>query len=91
MDNLSTHKNCDDWLARHPNVTCHYTPTSATWLNQIEIWFGIFTRKSLKGASFASVDALVEHIAVYLKAYNQNPINFSRKKLIIRNDVSPII
>ena len=62
LDNLSTHKKCDEWLARHPSVKFHYTPTSASWLNQIEIWFGIFTRKSLKGASFASVDALVAHI-----------------------------
>ena len=84
MDNLSTHKKCDDWLARHPNVTCHYTPTSASWLNQIEVWFGIFTRKSLKGASFASVDALVEHIAAYLKAYNQNPVPFVWEKREVR-------
>ena len=62
MDNLSTHKKCDEWLSRHPNVKFHYTPTSATWLNQVEIWFGIFTRKSLKGASFASVEDLVSHI-----------------------------
>ena len=48
-DNLSTHKKCDKWLARHPSVKCHYTPTSASWLNQVEIWFRIFTRKSLKG------------------------------------------
>ena len=85
MDNLSTHKKCDDWLARHPNVTCHYTPTSASWLNQIEIWFGIFTRQSLKGASFASVDALVDHISAYLNAYNQNPVPFAWKKREVRD------
>lgn len=84
MDNLSTHKNCDEWLEQHPNVKFHYTPTSASWLNQVEIWFGIFTRKSLKGASFASVDALVEHIAAYLTAYNQNPVPFVWKKREVR-------
>jgi transposase len=47
LDNLSTHKKNDDWLAAHPNVTFHFTPTSASWLNQVEIWFGIFTRKAL--------------------------------------------
>ena len=53
LDNLSTHKKNDDWLAAHPNVTFHFTPTSASWLNQVEIWFGIFSRKALAGASFA--------------------------------------
>lgn len=80
MDNLATHKNCDEWLAAHPNVTFHYTPTSASWLNQVEIWFGIFTRKSLKGGSFASVEALVSHISAYISAYNQNPVPFVWKK-----------
>lgn len=84
MDNLSTHKKCDEWLALHPNVKFHYTPTSASWLNQVEIWFGIFTRKSLKGASFASVDALVAHISAYLTAYNQNPVPFVWKKREVR-------
>ena len=49
MDNLPAHEKGDEWLARHPNVTFHGTLTSASWLNQVEIWFGIFTRKSLKG------------------------------------------
>ena len=84
MDNLSTHKRCDEWLARHPSVKFHYTPTSASWLNQVEIWFGIFIRKFLKGASFASVDALVEHIFACLKAYNQNPVPFAWKKREVR-------
>ena len=84
MDNLSTHKKCDEWLARHPNVKFHYTPTSASWLNQVEIWFGIFTRKSLKGASFASVEDLVLHIEAYLKAYNHNPVPFAWKKHEVR-------
>ena len=84
MDNLSTHKKCDEWLSRHPNVKFHYTPTSASWLNQVEIWFGIFTRTSLKGASFASVDALVAHISAYLTAYNQNPAPFAWKKREVR-------
>ena len=41
VDNYCTHKKNDDWLAAHPNVTFHFTPTSAFWLNQVEIWFGI--------------------------------------------------
>jgi len=52
LDNYCIHKRCDEWLAAHPNIFFHYTPTSASWLNQVEIWFGIFTRKVLRGANF---------------------------------------
>jgi len=45
LDNYCTHKKCDAWLAVHPNVHFHFTPTSASWLNQVEIWFGIMSRK----------------------------------------------
>ena len=63
LDNLSTHKpKRDMWLARHPNVHLHYTPTHASWLNQIEIWFSILTAKSLKGGSFGSLRQMVQHI-----------------------------
>ena len=41
LDNYCAHKKCDPWLARHPNVHFHFTPTSASWLNQVAIWFGI--------------------------------------------------
>ena len=53
------------WLAAHPNVTFHFTPTSASWLNQVEIWFGIFTRKALSGASFRSAEQLKQAIHAY--------------------------
>jgi transposase len=55
LDNYCTHKRCDAWLARHPSVHFHFTPTSASWLNQVEIWFGIMSRKALRGASFKNV------------------------------------
>ena len=52
LDNLNTHKPKNDmWLKRHPRVKFHYTPTSASWLNQIEVWFSILSRSALKGAS----------------------------------------
>ena len=55
LDNYCTHKRNDDWLAKYEGrVQFHFTPTSASWLNQIEIWFGLLTRKSLRGASFAN-------------------------------------
>jgi transposase len=60
-DNLVTHKpKRDRWLARHPNVHFHYTPTHASWMNQIEIWFSILPGQSLKGASFGSVIELID-------------------------------
>jgi transposase len=72
LDNLSTHKpKRDMWLKRHPNVRFHYTPTHASWLNQVEIWFSILAGKSLSGASFASVQQLVAHIDSFIASYNQ--------------------
>jgi transposase len=80
LDNLSTHKKNDDWLAAHPNVTFHFTPTSASWLNQVEIWFGIFTRKALAGASFAGVEQLTQAIHDFTEAYNRNAAPFVWRK-----------
>lgn len=80
LDNLSTHKKNDDWLAAHPNVTFHFTPTSASWLNQVEIWFGIFTRKALAGASFAGIAQLVQAIGDFTEAYNRNATPFVWRK-----------
>ena len=63
LDNLSTHKpKHDGWLARHKNVSFHYTPTHTSWLNQIEIWFSILAGRSLKGASFKGLEELKAHI-----------------------------
>src|SRR5271166_3639071 len=73
LDNLNTHKPKNDrWLKRHPNVHFHFTPTRASWLNQVEIWFSILEGKSLHGASFTSVKQLREHIDAFIAAYNQN-------------------
>ena len=80
LDNLSTHKKNDDWLAAHPNVTFHFTPTSASWLNQVEIWFGIFSRKALAAASFASIAQLVQAIRDFTEAYNRNAAPFVWRK-----------
>jgi transposase len=61
LDNLNTHKPRNDrWLKRHPNVHFHFTPTRASWLNQVEIWFSIMEGKSLHGTSFTSVKQLRE-------------------------------
>lgn len=71
LDNLNTHKPKNDrWLKRHPNVHFHFTPTRASWLNQVEIWFSILEGQSLSGASFTSVKQLKEHIDAFIEAYN---------------------
>ena len=84
LDNLSTHKPKRDlWLARHPNVHFHYTPTRASWLNQIEIWFSILAGQSLKGASFQSIAALISHIGNFIAAYNDiaRPFVWTKSKV----------
>ena len=76
LDNLNTHKKNELWLKRHPNVTFHFTPTRASWLNQVEIWFSILQGKSLTGASFTAVKQLRNHIDAFIKAYNQSATPF---------------
>jgi transposase len=80
LDNYCTHKKCDEWLARHPNVQFHFTPTSASWLNQVEIWFGIMTRKALRGASFKSTQELAGAIDAFVAAYNPSAKPFKWRK-----------
>ena len=71
LDNLNTHKKNEEWLARHPLVTFHYTPTRASWLNQVECWFSILQGQSLTGASFKSVEELKAHIDAYIAEHNE--------------------
>jgi len=80
LDNYCTHKKNETWLAAHPNVTLHFTPTSASWLNQVEIWFGIFTRKALAGASFCSAEQLKQAIQDFTAAYNERAAPFVWRK-----------
>jgi transposase len=80
LDNYCTHKKNDAWLAAHPNVNFHFTPTSASWLNQVEIWFGIFTRKALAGASFGSAEQLRRAIQDFTTAYNEHASPFVWRK-----------
>ena len=85
LDNLSTHKpKRDRWLARHKTVHFHFTPTHASWLNQIEIWFSILARSALKGASFASVRQLRQAIDAFIEAYNPTATPFQWHKATIQ-------
>ena len=71
LDNLNTHKPKNDrWLKRHKNVHFHFTPTKASWLNQVEIWFSILAAKALAGTSFNSRKELMAHIDAFIAAYN---------------------
>jgi transposase len=78
LDNSSTHSTPDvqAWLELHPNVHFHFTPTGASWMNMIEAWFGILTRKSVRRGSFPSVGALVKHIKHYIDHWNEHPTPF---------------
>jgi transposase len=80
LDNLNTHKKNDAWLKRHPKVTFHYTPTRASWLNQVECWFSILQGQSLAGASFSSVEQLKEHIDAFIETYNKTAEPFAWTK-----------
>jgi transposase len=80
MDNYCTHKKCDSWLAKHPNVHFHFTPTSASWLNQVEIWFGILSRKALRGLSTRSTAELRQAIEAFIKAYSAHAKPFKWRK-----------
>lgn len=80
LDNLNTHKNNDAWLECHPKVRFHFTPTRASWLNQVEIWFSILQTKSLAKASFTSLNQLRQHMDDFIAAYNANPKPFAWTK-----------
>ncbi len=83
LDNLNTHKKNEAWLERHPKVRFHFTPTRASWLNQVEIWFSILQAKSLTGTSFTSVPQLRRHIDDFIAAYNANskPFTWTKAKV----------
>jgi transposase len=74
LDNLSTHDTPEvrAWLRRNPNVTFHFTPVGSSWLNQIEIWFGIITRQSIRRGTFASVTVLIAKIRAYIDQWNSD-------------------
>ena len=78
LDNYGTHKTprVKRWLARHPRFVVHFTPTSGSWLNQVERFFAEITEKRIRRGSFRSVKALEQAIAAYLEAHNKDPKPF---------------
>jgi transposase len=78
LDNSSTHTTSavQAWLDAHPRVHFHFTPKGASWLNLVEAWFSILTRKSVRRGSFETVRALIRHIERYLAEWNTHPTPF---------------
>lgn len=72
VDNYATHKHprVRRWLGAHPRYQVHFTPTYASWLNQVEIWFNIITQKAIRRGTFGSVKELVARIDGFVRTYN---------------------
>jgi transposase len=81
-DNLATHKTAviQDWLARHPRVQLHFTPTGSSWINQVERWFGYLTDQMIRRGVHKSVQALEADIRAWIENWNQNPRPFTWAK-----------
>jgi transposase len=78
LDNYGTHKTptVKRWLARHPRFHVHFTPTSASWLNQVERWFATLTQKQIRRGTHRSTVELEQAIRSYLSIYNRDPRPF---------------
>lgn len=78
LDNSSSHRTAAvrEWLVANPRVHFHYTPTSASWLNQVEGFFGILGKQSLSRTDIPSKKALREHLNAYMRAWKKNPTPF---------------
>ena len=60
------------WFGKHKRFHMHFTPTSASWMNQVETWFGILHNKRIKRGIFRSVTDLIQKIEDFIKHYNEN-------------------
>lgn len=78
IDNYATHKHAKirTWLASHPRYHVHYTPTYASWLNQVERWFGLITQQAIRRSSFRSVKELIRNIQKFVDQYNEKATPF---------------
>jgi putative transposase len=79
VDNYGTHKHAKvrRWLAARPRFHVHYTPTYASWLNHVEIWFNIITQRAIRRGTFKSVRELVAKIEAFVQHYNRRCHPFS--------------
>jgi len=74
VDNYATHKHpkVKRWLAARPRYHVHYTPTYASWLNQVEIWFNLITQKAIRRGTFKNVKDLIKKIELFVQNYNKD-------------------
>ena len=74
MDNYATHKHAKvkEWLAANPRIVVHFTPTSGSWLNMVEVWFSMIERQAIRRGSFTSVKDLMVKIRAFITGWNQN-------------------
>jgi transposase len=81
-DNYGTHKTpaIKAWLARHPRIRLHFTPTGSSWINQVERWFGFLTDQMIRRGAHKSVQALEKDIRTWVAGWNDNPKPFVWKK-----------
>jgi transposase len=79
MDNYATHKRIEvrDWLAANPRIKVHFTPTSGSWLNLVEVWFGIIERQAIRRGTFTSVRDLMAKIRAFITGWNRRKHPFS--------------
>jgi len=77
-DNLATHKTpaITKWLAAHPRFPLHFTPTSSSWLNQVERWFALLTDRQLRRGVHKSLQSLEKDIRTWIQNWNENPQPF---------------
>src|SRR3984893_9134563 len=87
-DNYGTYKHpkVKAWLARPPRYHIHYTPTYASWLNQVERWFGLITQQAIRRGSFRSVRELVAKIDAYVAHYNAHKAGKGRQSMFCRRN-----
>jgi hypothetical protein len=73
VDNYHTHKHAEiqAWLAKNPRITLHFTPTSGSWLNLVEVLFGIITRQAIRRGTFANVKELTAAISRFIDGWNE--------------------
>jgi transposase len=82
LDNYGTHKHprVREWLEKNPRVTLHFTPVSCSWLNMVEIFFGIITRQAIRRGTFTSVRELIAAIGRFIDGWNERCEPFSWTK-----------
>jgi len=84
LDNLNIHKpKHDRWLSRHPNIHFHYTPTHASWINQVECWFSILWRQALSGLSANSIRDVCRAIDTFTNIRNEEAEPFEWTKQVV--------